>query len=76
MVINNLTELTDAQLNSLRAQVDCILRERRDKEKMVAIVNFKKAFEDLGKMGIGVYYSEYDDESVELLSLDNFNFTT
>ena len=72
----NLTDLTNDQLYGLRARVDSILVERRNKEKMAAIANFKKAFEDLGKMGVGVYYSEYDDESVELLSLDYFNFTT
>lgn len=72
----NLTDLNDAQLNALRARIDCILKERRNKEKMVAIANFKKAFEDLGKLGVEVYYSEYDDERIELLSLDYFEFTT
>ena len=72
----NLTDLNDAQLNALRARIDCILKEKRNKEKMVAITNFKKAFEDLKKMGVDVYYSEYDDERVELLSLDYFEFTT
>ena len=73
----NLTDLTNDQLYGLRARVDCILKERRNKEKIIAIANFKKAFEDLGKMGVSVvYYSDYDDERVELLSLDNFNFTT
>ena len=72
----NLTDLNDAQLNALRARIDCILKERRNKEKMVAIANFKKAFEDLKKMGVEVYYSEYDDERIELLSLDYFEFTT
>ena len=72
----NLTDLNDAQLNALRARIDCILKEKRNKEKMVAIANFKKAFEDLKKMGVEVYYSEYDDERVELLSLDYFEFTT
>ena len=37
---------------------------------------FKNAFDYLRKMGVEVYYSEYDDERIELLSLDNFEFTT
>lgn len=72
----NLTDLTNDQLYGLRARVDSILVERRNEEKMAAIANFKKAFEDLKKMGVEVYYSEYDDERIELLSFDYFEFTT
>ena len=77
MTVDSLADLTNDQLYGLRAKIDCILKERKNKERMVAITNFKKAFDDLGKMGVSVvYYSDYDDERVELLSLDNFNFTT
>ena len=72
----NLTDLNDDQLNILRARIDCILKERRNKEKMAAITKFKNAFDYLRKMGVEVYYSEYDDERDELLSLDYFEFTT
>lgn len=69
----DITKLTTDELEKLRKEIDCEMRERRKARQLTAINLFKEAFKALKNEYVDVYFDYGGDEQC-IVYLEDFHF--
>lgn len=73
-IINQLADFDENELNFIIEKI-CLERQKKRKAKINNLIeNFRKAWEELAREGVGIYYSDEEFCEEHALDINSFEF--